>query len=76
VSLASTRLPYAERENAGILKEALNLSDNTRVMDVSSSLRAGTSALMQALYAARGGGGDQLCVASERRHAKAASKRK
>jgi hydroxymethylglutaryl-CoA synthase len=73
VSLASTRLPFAERENAGILKEALNLPDDTRVMDFCSSLRAGTSALMQALYASRGGGGDQLCVASEKRHSKAAS---
>lgn len=73
VSLASTRLPFAERENAGILKEALNLPDGTRVMDFSSSLRAGTTALIQALYAGQGGGGEQLCVASEKRHSRAAS---
>jgi 3-hydroxy-3-methylglutaryl CoA synthase len=73
VSLASTRLPYAERENAGVVKAALNLNDVTGVMDVCSSLRAGTSALIQALYASKGAGRDHLMLASEKRHSKPAS---
>src|SRR5258708_613349 len=33
VSLASTTLPYADRLNAGVVKEALNLSDNVGAFD-------------------------------------------
>jgi 3-hydroxy-3-methylglutaryl CoA synthase len=73
VVLASTSAPYADRQNAGIVKEALNLSDATASMDVSGSQRAGASALMDALYAAGGGVGEVLCLASERRKAQPAS---
>jgi hypothetical protein len=52
LSLASTTLPFADRQNAGIVKEALNLSDTVSVLDVTGSQRAATSALIQALHAA------------------------
>jgi 3-hydroxy-3-methylglutaryl CoA synthase len=73
VVLASTSLPFADRQNAGIVKEGLNLPDGTGALDVSASQRAGTSALLDAFHAVAGGAGDTLCVASERRRARPAS---
>ncbi|WP_041373555.1 hydroxymethylglutaryl-CoA synthase family protein [Phenylobacterium zucineum] len=73
VVLASTSHPNADRQNAGIVKEALNLADEVAAMDVGGSQRAATSALLDALYAARGGAGEALCVASEKRRAQPAS---
>lgn len=67
--LASTTLPFADRLNAGIVKEALTLADTTQASDAGGSLRAGTSALLGALDSAR----TQLCVASDLRKARAAS---
>lgn len=71
IALASTTLPFADRQNAGIVKEALVLHDDVAALDVGGSLRAGTSALAQALK----GAADQstLCIASERRIAQPAS---
>ena len=63
--LASTSAPFANRQNAVIVKEALRLSDDIATSDVSGSRRAGTSALLMALRAARADGTDQLCVAAE-----------
>lgn len=71
VVLASTSLPFADRQNAGLVKEALALDDNVGAMDVTGSQRAGTSALIASLDAACGG--PVLCVASDRRIAKAGS---
>lgn len=71
--LASTSHPYLDRQNAGIAKEALNLPDAVATMDVGGSQRAGTSALIDALQAAKGGAGDVLCVAAEKRRAQPAS---
>lgn len=65
--LASTSLPFSDRQNAGVVKEALDLPDAVGAMDVTGSQRAGTSALLNALYAAGGGGGDVLCIGSEKR---------
>lgn len=73
VFLASTTLPNADRLNAGIVKEALNLSDEVGVTDFAGSQRAGTSALIQALDAAAGVDRAILCVAAERRKARPAS---
>jgi 3-hydroxy-3-methylglutaryl CoA synthase len=73
VVLASTSHPNADRQNAGIVKEALNLNDKVAALDVAGSQRAGTSALLDALYAAKGGAGDVLCLASERRRTQPAS---
>jgi hydroxymethylglutaryl-CoA synthase len=73
VTLASTSLPFADRQNAGVVKEALNLSDEVAAQDLTGSQRAGTSALLDALFSARGGAGDVLCLASEKRPAMPAS---
>jgi hydroxymethylglutaryl-CoA synthase len=73
VVLASTTHPFADRQNAVVVKEALNLADDVGALDVGGSQRAGTSALLDALYAARGGAGQVLCVASEKRRAQPAS---
>jgi hydroxymethylglutaryl-CoA synthase len=71
VSLASTSAPNADRQNAGIVKEALNLADTTGSFDLSGGQRAGTSSLIQALLA--GANQVTLCVASERRKSRAGS---
>ncbi|GAA0334333.1 hydroxymethylglutaryl-CoA synthase family protein [Sphingomonas oligophenolica] len=71
VLLASTTFPYADRQNAGVVKEALTLDDDTGTLDVTGSQRAGTSALIVALDAA--GNAPVLCVASENAIAKPAS---
>jgi 3-hydroxy-3-methylglutaryl CoA synthase len=73
LSLASTTLPYADRQNAGIVKEALNLPDAVGVLDVTGSQRAATSALIQALHAAAATNRPQLCLAADRRVARPAS---
>ena len=73
VVLASTTAPFADRQNAGVVKEALNLPDAVGALDVGGSQRAATSALMDALAAARGGAGDTLCLASDKRRAQPAS---
>jgi hydroxymethylglutaryl-CoA synthase len=73
VALASTTLPAADRQNATLVKEALNLADDVGVLDVTGSQRAGTSALLNALYAAAGGAGEVLCLAAEKRRAQPAS---
>jgi hydroxymethylglutaryl-CoA synthase len=67
--LASTTHPYDDRQNAGIVANALHLGSALRVLDVTGSQRAGTSALATALAA----GGNALVAAGEHRLAKAAS---
>ncbi|MCK9544231.1 MAG: OB-fold domain-containing protein [Novosphingobium sp.] len=67
VSLASTTLPFADRLNSGIVKEALNLDDATAALDLGGSQRAATSGLIQALAAAKGGAAPHLALASELR---------
>ena len=69
VALASTTLPFADRLNAGVCKEALNLSDDVAALDATGSRRAGTSMLLHAL----GGSATRLCLAADRRKARPAS---
>ncbi|MGH7863795.1 MAG: 3-hydroxy-3-methylglutaryl CoA synthase, partial [Candidatus Binataceae bacterium] len=69
--LASTTHPYDDRQNAGIVANALNLGSALAVLDVAGSQRAGTSALATAL--ASGNGKEILVAAGEHRRAKAAS---
>ena len=71
VILASTTLPFKDRLNSGILKEALTLPDAVGAIDVTGSQRAATSALILALRAATVG--PQLCLGSEMRKARPAS---
>jgi 3-hydroxy-3-methylglutaryl CoA synthase len=73
VVLASTSAPNADRQNAGIIKEALNLRDSTGSMDAAGGQRAGTSALIQALQSSAGSGKSILCIASEKRKTRAGS---
>ena len=64
VTLASTSHPFADRQNAGVVKEALNLQDTVASMDIGGGQRAGISALLSALSApAR----TTLCCAAEKR---------
>jgi len=69
--LASTTFPFADRQNAGIVKEALTLSDNSGTMDVGGSLRAGTTALLHALGSSDGR--SRLCIAADLRLSRPAS---
>jgi 3-hydroxy-3-methylglutaryl CoA synthase/NAD(P)-dependent dehydrogenase (short-subunit alcohol dehydrogenase family) len=72
--LASTTLPFSDRLNAGIVSTALNLNEDILAADFSSSLKAGTSALITALEAiASGEKGQILVVAADRRETRAAS---
>jgi 3-hydroxy-3-methylglutaryl CoA synthase/uncharacterized OB-fold protein len=64
--LASTSLPFADRQNAGVVKAALDLHDEVLTLDVTGSQRAGTSALMTALSSARGGMGPVLCIGADK----------
>jgi hydroxymethylglutaryl-CoA synthase len=66
VILASTTAPFADRQGAGIIKEALNFPDSIETLDVSGSRRAGTAALLAALHATRGDGVDVLCLGAEK----------
>lgn len=73
VYLCSTTLPYADRQNAGIVKEALNLGDSISTADFTSSLKAGTTALLAALDAvAAGSKKNVLVAATDKRESKAA----
>jgi 3-hydroxy-3-methylglutaryl CoA synthase len=74
IYLASTTLPYADRQNAGIVAAALGLGEGISSVDVSSSQRAGTSALISALDAVAAGRlNAPLLVASDKRKTRAAS---
>ena len=69
LSLSSTTLPFADRSNSGVVKEAMNLSDGISVSDRTGSMRAATTALLDALHGNR----TQLCLAADRRKTKIAS---
>ena len=49
--VASTTLPFADRQNAGIVAAALNLKENLVTADHCASQKAGTTALITALEA-------------------------
>ena len=69
VYLASTTLPFEDRQGAGVLATALNLDENIVTLDITTSQRAGVSALLTALKA----GGEDLVVASVKRRTKSAA---
>jgi 3-hydroxy-3-methylglutaryl CoA synthase len=74
VTFASTTMPFSDRQNAGIVAAALNLSDEISSIDVTSSQRAGTSAVIAALDAVKAGRAKSpLVVAGENRKTRAAS---
>ncbi|HTS93915.1 MAG TPA: OB-fold domain-containing protein [Stellaceae bacterium] len=71
--LASTSYPFDDRQNGGIVAQALTLESGLSVLDVAASQRAGTSGLIAALQAAQGGGGPILVIAADKRRTKTAS---
>jgi 3-hydroxy-3-methylglutaryl CoA synthase len=74
IYFASTTLPFNDRQNAGIVAAALQLSDTISSADVSSSQRAGLSALTMAMDAvASGRAKAPLVVVGENRKTRAAS---
>ena len=76
VHLASTTLPFTDRQNAGVCAEALNLGSDLATLDVTSSLRAGTTGLVNALGAVQAGApGTVLLLASEHRRSRTGTPR-
>jgi 3-hydroxy-3-methylglutaryl CoA synthase len=74
VYFASTTMPFSDRQNAGIVAQALSLSENLSSLDVTSSQRCGTSAMLTALDGVKSGRvKSPLVVAGEKRKARAAS---
>jgi 3-hydroxy-3-methylglutaryl CoA synthase len=74
IYFASTSMPFDDRQNAGIVTQALQLPETVSSADVTSSQRAGLSALVMALDAVAGGRiRVPLVVAGEHRKARAAS---
>lgn len=74
VYLASTSLPFSTRQNSGILASALNLQEGGLVTaDVTSSLKSGTTAILTAIDALKGGEKKSVLVtAADARPTKAA----
>ncbi len=70
--LASTTLPFLDRQNSVVVSEALNLEKSIRTMDVSASQRAATSALISLLESNIQS--NAMLVASEHRRTKAGSR--
>lgn len=72
---ASTTLPFAERDNAGIIKLAIGLGNEVLTANFSSTLRSGTTALRTAIDVVKGGGHRQILVtASENRVSRSSSR--
>lgn len=74
IYFASTSMPYSDRQNAGVVAAGLQLGEAISSADVTSSQRAGLSAVIAALDAvASGRAKSPLVVAGEKRKARAAS---
>ncbi len=71
IMLASSTLPFAERQNAGIVAEALTLDEDIETLDITGSQRAGLAGISQAL--AKAAQGNVLVVAADARKTRAAS---
>jgi 3-hydroxy-3-methylglutaryl CoA synthase/NAD(P)-dependent dehydrogenase (short-subunit alcohol dehydrogenase family)/putative sterol carrier protein len=71
--LASTTLPFADRQNAGIVSAALNLGSNLITSDFAASQKAGSTALITALESVKSGDRKNiLVVASDSRETRTA----
>tara|TARA_A100001037_G_scaffold274601_1_gene272483 strand:- start:7821 stop:9275 length:1455 start_codon:yes stop_codon:yes gene_type:complete len=74
VYFASTSAPFADRQHAAIVSTALGLSEEVAAADISSSQRAGTTALIQACAGVQSGQyASALLVVGDKRRTKAAS---
>lgn len=70
----STTHPFADRQNAGLVAAALDLSESISSADLGGAQKAGTAALIAALdRAAAGRPGEALVVAAEHRRARPGS---
>ena len=70
VYFASTSAPFIDRQNAGVIAEALSLGSGLRTMDVGGSRRDATSATLAAIDMVRSNpGGNVLITAAENRRA-------
>ena len=69
----STTHPFADRLNAGILKEALRLADDTNAFDMAGSAANAVNAAPVAMASAKASGKVSLVVAADSRRARAAS---
>lgn len=69
---ASTTFPFADRQNAGIVAAALNLSEELATLDVTASQKAGTSGLLAALNTAKAMEKNVLFAAADKRRTKSA----
>ena len=73
IFFASNTLPFAERQNAVIIREALTLNRTVEVLDITGSQRASLSALSQAIARVQAGFGETLVLAADCRKTRAAS---
>lgn len=71
--LASTSLPFAQRQNATIISDALDLRPSVRCADFTGSLKSATTALLSALDAIGSDSGSWLVAASDCRVGKPGS---
>ena len=62
--LASTTLPFSDRQNAGIVSAALNLGSHLITSDFSASQKAGSTALITALESVKSGDRKNILVAA------------
>tara|TARA_R110000824_G_scaffold155226_1_gene327534 strand:- start:85031 stop:86539 length:1509 start_codon:yes stop_codon:yes gene_type:complete len=68
----STTHPFKDRLNAGIISAALTLEQSVRAVDIASTQRAGTSALLQALTSVKANEAmNAIVVASDHRKTRA-----
>lgn len=72
VHLASTTFPFADRLNAAIVAQALTLKPEIAALDLASSQRAATSALMASLLSAGNSGEATLTIGSDKRRTRSA----
>ncbi|RLC29173.1 MAG: short-chain dehydrogenase, partial [Deltaproteobacteria bacterium] len=71
--LASTTLPFADRQNAGIVSAALNLKNEIVTADYTASQKIATTALVSAMESVQSGNKKNIMVtATDRRETKTA----
>ena len=73
IYMGSTTMPFQDRQNAGIVAQALLLGKNLLTLDITGSQRAGTSALIAACQVVMGERKPILVAAAEKRRTRAAS---
>ncbi len=71
--LASTSLPFDDRQNSAIMAEALDLAPAIETLDIGASQRGGLSGLLSAFHAAAGLDGPVLLAAAEHRRTRPGS---